>query len=156
MALDRTAGFDMLVQISENELNNQLATAFLAGGIFPPSISVPVNAGGVSGSADLNFDTPVADLDRPRPRMGLTVPFSNSQLQITAPLALTVAPIGGAITVVDSIAMVTEGSNQFATMDFNAGAPTVNVAFDPASVSLLEPLLDVAGLSLTQAQNMMA
>ena len=156
MALDRTAGFDMLVQISENELNNQLATAFLAGGIFPPSISVPVNAGGVSGSADLNFDTPIADLDRPRPRMGLTIPFSNSQLQITAPVALTVAPIGGAITVVDSIAMVTEGSNQFATMDFNAGAPTVNVAFDPASVSLLEPLLDVAGLSLTQAQNMMA
>ncbi|MBN8414371.1 hypothetical protein LCL99_02215 [Halomonas denitrificans] len=156
MALDRTAGFDMLVQVSEDELNNQLATAFLAGGIFPPSISVPVNAGGVSGSADLNFDTPVADLDRPRPAVGLTLPFSDSQLQITAPLPLTVAPIGGAITVVDRVAVMTEGSNQLVTMDFNAGAPAVSVAFDPASATLLGPLLSAAGLSLAQAQNMMA
>ena len=89
MALDRTAGFDMLVQVSEDELNNQLATAFLAGGIFPPSISVPVNAGGVSGSADLNFDTPVADLDRPRPAVGLTLPFSDSSVARNAIQRLT-------------------------------------------------------------------
>ena len=93
MALDRTSGFDMLVQISETELNNQLATAFLAGGTFPPAISAPINAGGVTGTADLNFNTPVADLDRPRPQMGLTIPFANSQLRITAPLALTIAPL---------------------------------------------------------------
>ena len=30
MALDRTSGFDMLVQVSETEINNQLAAAFLA------------------------------------------------------------------------------------------------------------------------------
>lgn len=62
MALDRTSGFDMLVQISESELNSQLETAFLAGGIFPPAISVPISSGGVTGTAALNFDTPVADL----------------------------------------------------------------------------------------------
>ncbi|MBN1447325.1 MAG: hypothetical protein JXA28_05290 [Bacteroidetes bacterium] len=156
MALDRTSGFDMLVQISENELNNQLATAFLAGGTFPPSISVPVNTGGVVGTADLNFNTPVADLDRPRPRMGITLPFSNSQLQITSPVPLTIAPLGGTIVIVDSIVMVTEGSNQFATMDFNDGAPDVTVVFDAASAALLAPLLAAAGLTIEQAQNMMA
>ena len=91
MALDRTSGFDMLVQISEAELNNQLATAFLAGSIFPSSLIVPVNTGGIVGTASLNFNTPIADLDRPRPRMGLTVPFVNSQLQITSPAAATLA-----------------------------------------------------------------
>jgi hypothetical protein len=156
MALDRTSGFDMLVQISENELNNQLATAFLAGGFFPTSMTVPVNSGGITGTADLNFNTPVADLDRPRSQMGLTIPFSNSQLQITDPLAVTIAPLGGTITVVDSIVMLTQGTNQLATMDFNSGAPSVIVAFDAASVALLSPLLTAAGLTIVQAQNMMA
>jgi len=156
MALDRTSGFDMLVQISETELNNQLSTTFLAGGTFPPAISVPVNTGGVTGTADLNFNTPVADLDRPRPRMGLTIPFSNSQLQITSPLPATIAPLGGTITVVDSIMMINQGTNQIATMDFNAGAPDVTVVFDAASAALLAPLLAAASLTIEQAQNMMA
>jgi hypothetical protein len=112
MALDRTSGFDMLVQISETELNNQIATAFFAGSLFPAGISVPFNSGGITGIVDLNFETPVADLDRPRPRIGLTVPFSNSQLQITAPLILNLAPLSGTITIVESIIMVTEGNNQ--------------------------------------------
>ena len=51
MAQDRTAGFDMLVQVSEAELNTQLATAFIAGTVFPPSMTIPVNMGGATGSA---------------------------------------------------------------------------------------------------------
>jgi hypothetical protein len=156
MALDRTSGYDMLVQVSETEINNQLATAFLAGSVFPTSMSVPVNTGGVVGTADINFSTPVADLDRPRPRMGMTVPFTNSQLQLTVPLPFVIAPLGGTVVVVDAIEMRTEGTNQLASMDFNAGAPDVTVAFDAASQALLGPLLTAAGLTLIQAQNMMA
>ncbi len=156
MALDRTSGFDMLVQISETELNSQLETAFLAGTIFPPAISVPITSGGVSGRAELNFDTPIADLDRPRPRMGLTLPFAESQLEITAPLPLTVSPLGGDITIVDSIVMRSEGGTQIASMDFTDGAPDVSVEFDSDSASRLAPLLAAAGLSINQAQNMMA
>ncbi len=155
MAQDRTSGFDMLVQVSESELNNQLATAFLAGNVFPSSISVPVNTGGITGTANLNFNTPVADLDRPRPRMGLTVQFMNSQLQITAPVPATLAPLGGTITIVDSIEMMTQGSNQLATLDFDNGAD-VTVAFDSASQAILAPALGAAGLTLAQAQTMMA
>jgi hypothetical protein len=156
MALDRTSGFDMLVQISETELNNQIATAFLAGSTFPSSMSLPVTSGGLTGTADLNFNTPIVDLDRPRPRVGLTLPFANSQLEITAPLLLTIAPLGGTIEIVDSIVMIDQGSNQIATMDFNAGAPTVTVVLDAASATLLAPLLTAAGLTLEQAQNLMA
>ena len=156
MALDRTAGFDMLVQISENELNNQIATLFLAGERFPPTMNVPVNQGGVVGTATLNFTTPVADLDRPRPSVGLTIPFVNSQLQITAPVATTLAPLAGIITIVDQIEMITVGGTQIATMDFNNGAPVVTVAFDAASQVVLGPSLAAAGLTLAQAQNIMA
>jgi hypothetical protein len=67
MALDRTSGYDMLVQISESELNDQLATAFVAGGLIPPSMTLPINSGGVTGTATMLFGTPLADLDRPRP-----------------------------------------------------------------------------------------
>jgi hypothetical protein len=156
MALDRTSGYDMLVQISETELNNQIATAFLAGNLFPSSMSVPINTGGIVGTANLNFNTPVADLDRPRPRMGLTIPFANSELQITAPLPATLSPLGGTITIVDRIVMITQGSDQLATMDFNNGAPAVTVSFDSASQTTLAPALAAAGLTLEQAQNLMA
>ncbi|MEK6375580.1 MAG: hypothetical protein AABO58_23120 [Acidobacteriota bacterium] len=156
MALDRTSGFDMLVQISETELNNQLATLFLAGSGFPTMLSVPINMGAVVGTATLNFGTPTADLDRPRPQMGLTLPFTNSQLQVTAPLPATLAPLGGTITIVDAIEMITQGTNQIATMDFNNGAPNVTVFFDVPSQAILAPALAAAGLTLAQAQNLMA
>ena len=156
MALDRTSGFDLLVQVSENELNDQIATAFLAGSIFPSSVSVPVNTGSIVGTVDLNFNTPVADLDRPSPQMGLTVPFTNSQLQLTAPAAATLAPLGGAITIVHGITVIAEGSNRIAAMDFNSGAPNVTVVFDAASQAVLAPALTAAGLTLAQAQSTVA
>ncbi len=150
MSLDRTSGFDMLVQVSETELNTQLATAFLAGSIFPSSMTVPIAAGGITANADINFSTPVADLDRPRPRVGLTVPFRNSQLRITAPLALTIAPLGGTITIVDSVVMVAQGGNQTAVIDFTTGAPDVTVTFDAGSATLLQPLFTAAGMTMDQ------
>jgi hypothetical protein len=156
MALDRTSGYDMLVQISETEINNQLATAFLAGLIIPTTMTVPVNNSGITGTATLNFQTPVADLDRPRPRMGVTIPFVNSQFDITAPVPATIAPLAGTITIVDTIQVINDGSNQIVTMDFNDGAPTVTVVFDAASQTVLAPFLAAAGLTLNQAQNLMA
>ena len=64
MALDRTAGFDMLVQVSETEINTQLATAFLAGGVFPTALTVPIAASGVTGTANLRL---LHAIDRPGP-----------------------------------------------------------------------------------------
>ncbi len=156
MALDRTSGYDMLVQISESELNDQLATAFVAGGLIPPSMTLPITSGGVTGTATVLFGTPVADLDRPRPRLGLTLPFANSQFAITAPVPLTIAPLGGTIEIVDVIEVIVQGSNQIVTLDFNSGAPTVTVTFDDASVALLQPVLAAAGLTIAQVQNMVA
>lgn len=146
----------MLVQISESEINDQLETLFLAGGLIPPSMTLPISAGGITGTATVLFNMPVADLDRPRPQMGLTLPFANSQFAVTAPVALTLAPLGGTIVIVDAIAVIVQGSNQIVTLDFNSGAPTVTVTFDAASVAILQPALTVAGLTVAQVQNMVA
>jgi len=153
MAQDRTSGFDMLVQISEQELNSQLAAAFLGGGVFPPSMSIPFDLGGATGTADLNFQAPTLDLDRPRPQIGLTIPFANSQLRLTAPAAITIAPLSGTIVIVDAMEMVTEGSAQAAVLDFTSGAPIVTMDFDAASEARLAPLLAAAGMTITQAEN---
>ncbi|MFZ1750441.1 MAG: hypothetical protein WAU01_09625, partial [Saprospiraceae bacterium] len=156
MALDRTSGYDMIVQISETELNNQLATAFLAGLIIPPSMDIPVNVSGLIGNASLNFQTPIADLDRPRPRMGITIPFVNSQLSLTAPIPIIIAPLGGRITIIDDLQIDSNGSTQTLLMNFNAGAPSVSVVFDTASEGVLAPLLEASGLTLAIAQNLIA
>ena len=156
MALDRTSGYDMLVQISESELNDQLETAFVAGGLIPPSMTLPISSGGVTGTATVLFGTPVADLDRPRPRLGLTLPFANSQFAVTAPIPLTLAPLGGTIEIVDAIEVLVQGSNQIVTLDFNNGAPAVTVTFDAPSIALLQPALAAAGMTVAQVQNMVA
>jgi hypothetical protein len=156
MSLDRTAGYDMLVQISETELNDQLATSFLIGGVLPPSLSLPVTVGAVTGTANLLFGTPIADLDRARPNLGLTIPFANSQFAITAPVAVTLAPLGGTIVIVDSIGVLVQGSTQIVCLDFNSGAPVVTVSFDTASQGTLAPALAATGLSLAQVETMVA
>ncbi|QNP40599.1 hypothetical protein [Lysobacter solisilvae (ex Woo and Kim 2020)] len=156
MALDRTAGFDMLVQISETEINAQLAAAFASGLIFPPSLSTPVNAFGITGTLDLNFGTPVADLDRPRPQMRFRVPFTNSQLEVTAPLPTTIAPLGGTIEIIDSVQMRTNGGTQQAVLDFTSGAPSVTVTFDGSTAGMLAPILGGFGLTVAQVQNQLA
>jgi hypothetical protein len=64
--------------------------------------------------------------------------------------------LGGTIEIVDVIEVIVQGSNQIVTLDFNNGAPTVTVAFDPASVSILQPALAATGLTIAQVQNMVA
>ncbi|MGG6463593.1 hypothetical protein [Solilutibacter silvestris] len=156
MSLDRTSGFDMLVQISEAEINDQLETLFLAGGVVSPSLSVPFMGGGASGTANLNFGIPIADLDRPSPRMGLRLPFLNSELVLTAPLPLTIAPLGGTIDIEQPIVMLASGGAQTAALDFATTSPDVHVTFDAASAAALAPLLAAAGMNLAQASNFMA
>lgn len=156
MAQDRTAGFDLMVQISENEINAQLALAFAAGLVIPQSLAIPFDAFGASGMLDLNLHTPVADLDRPPPRLGLTVPFSGAQLDLQSPLPLVVGPLAGSIVVVDALQVHSSGGTQQVVLDFQDGMPSVTVSFDAASAATLAPLLATLGVSLTTAQNQVA
>lgn len=155
MAQNRTAGFDMLVQISEAELNAQVATAVAAGLLFPTSLHQPVNAFGATGTLDLNLGTPVVDLDRPRPQLGFTIPFSSSQLEITSPAHLTV-PLAGTIVIVDAVQMRTTGGTTQAVLDFTAGAPNVTVTFDAATATAIGAQLGALGVTVAMAQNQMA
>jgi hypothetical protein len=155
MALDRTGGFDLLVQLSESEINEQIAAASIMGTLFPTSMSIPIVNPAFSGSADINFGTPIINLD-PSPRVGLNVPFANSQLNVTSPIPLTISPIGGTISIVDDIQVVTVDSALKIAMNFNVGAPTVAVVFNAATIALLNPLLGPTGLTIADAQNIVA
>ncbi|MBK8621765.1 MAG: hypothetical protein IPN79_08370 [Saprospiraceae bacterium] len=155
MALDRTGGFDLLVQLSESEINEQIAAASIMGTLFPTSINIPIASPAFSGSADINFGTPTINFD-PAPRVELRVPFSNSQLNITAPIPLIISPLGGMITITDTLEVVNQGSSMQIAMNFNNGTPTVTVAFDASSAALLAPLLAAAGMTLADAQNIVA
>jgi hypothetical protein len=152
MSQDRTSGFDIVIQISENELNAQVSAAFASGLFFPSSFSAPVIALGLTGRMDLNLSTPLVDLDRPRPQLGLTIPFFNSQFEITAPLPLTATPLSGTILIVDSVQMRDGAGTQQAIMDFTAGASSVTLNFSPSTRSMMLPLLATVGVTVAQAE----
>ena len=146
----------MLVQVSEEEINNQIASLFYAGGIFPSALSVPVDIQGVVGTALLNFTAPTVDLDRPGQQMCMIIPFTDSEFAITAPREATLAPLGGTITVLHSIGVVSQGYSQIVVMDFTEGTPQVSVSFDADSQNQIAIALSMAGLTLDQVQNMVA
>lgn len=156
MSANNTEGFNILIQLSEEELNEQAADAFSAGDLFAPEIITDFSYGGATGTLILNLLTPIIDLDRPSPSIGITVPFQGSQLEITAPLPLTLAPLGGTITIVDRVQVINDTGTQQAAIDFTDGLPQVVVALDAASETLLAPLLSLVGITLDQVLNQMA
>lgn len=156
MSANNTEGFNILIQLNEEELNEQAADAFAAGGLFAPEIITDFSYGGATGTLTLNLLTPIIDLDRPSPSIGITVPFQGSQLAITAPLPLTLSPLGGTITIVDRVQVINGPGTQQAAIDFTDGLPQVVVALDAASEALLSPLLSVAGITLDQVLNQMS
>ena len=156
MSANNTEGFNILVQLSENELNEQAADAFAAGDLFSPEIITDFSFGGASGTLTLNLLTPIIDLDRPTPSIGISVPFQGSQLAITAPIPLTLSPLGGTITIVDRLQVINDTGTQQAAIDFTDGLPQVIVALDAPSEALLTPLLSAAGMTLDQVLNQMS
>jgi hypothetical protein len=173
MASNRTSGFDLLIQISEAELNNQVVLAFAKGLpldktmsdtselLLPPSLQVPIDVLGITGNLDLNFQTPIVALDEPSPQVRFTIPFTESSLEIlTAPpfsnLKGVIAHLAGTIVVMDAVRMRTVGGTQQAVMDFTAGAPAVLLSFDAKTAKLLEPALQRLKTTLPTAQSQMA
>ena len=156
MTIDRTSGYDLLIQISEDEINDQLADRFFAGALFPPSLAVPFDTGNMMGTALLNFGTPVAHLDGPDRQMALVIPFDNSEIRLGDPGTAHLAPLAGTITIEHRITMVTEGSNQRAAMDFHVGTPRVGVALDVTSGTALASVPGAAKLPLARVEALLA
>lgn len=156
MAQNNTTGFDLMVQISEAELNGQIEAAFAAGELFTPEITSNFSFGGATGAVALNLLTPILDLDRPSPNLGITIRFTESQLQITAPIPLTIAPLDGTIEIVDRAEVRAVGGAQQAVLEFTDSSPNVTISLSPASEALLAPLLAATGITLTQVLNQMA
>jgi hypothetical protein len=156
MAQNLTAGFDLLVQVSEAELNRQTAARF-ASGALPAAIVAPFNEAGASGELTLNFATPAVDLDTATPRgLRVTYPFANSALAITAPIAVTFAPLAGTVLIVDSMAVAATGGTSAVIMDFADGIAQVEVTFTPDSLAVLQPLMAATGLDEAQLRTLFA
>ena len=155
MAQDRTGGFDLLVQLSESEINEQIAAASIMGTLFPISMSIPVNSPPLVGTVEVSFGTPSINLD-PAPNVSLVVPITNLSLTITAPAVFGPILIGGTITITDSIQVVNNGATMQIAMDFNAGPPAVTVVFDATSAGALAPFLTAVGMNINTAQTMVA
>jgi hypothetical protein len=161
MALDLTSGFDMLVQLSESELNTQLSAAFESGSSsvpIPHSLNRPFNILGASGNMIFNFVTPIVDLDQPPPNIRLRLPFINSQLEVTSPLAFTLSPLGGEIIIIDAIEMFRSGGTQQPVLNFTSdgASSSIAISFDTTSLALITPILPALGLTINQVESILA
>lgn len=142
-----TGGFDVLLQVSETALNKQVANAFLTGDLFKPAqefpVEFPVGRGVVAkGTAFVNFRTPVADVDQPRPRLRLSIRFSHSQLDITEPAAFaTMLPgLGGTLELIADLTAHETAFTSNVGMDFRHGAQKPIVTFDDPTLDALNGL----------------
>lgn len=153
MSQNLTAGFDIVLQLSEAEVNRQIAILFALGAIGG-QINAPISVGGVSGTFSLIFNTPTLDLDSNlQAGVRINLPFVNSQLQVTAPAQATISPLSGTILIEDSAEMQTVGGTQQAIVNFANGIASVTFTFSAASQTLLTPLLAPLGITVVQLQN---
>ena len=161
MSQSGTGGFDLLVEISEVELNTQLAIAPLPGYPQPnQKLPVSVTVGGQSGTFTTFIGPPSIDLDPPGPRdVALTVPFRDA---VVDGLSLNpVTGLAGLIRAVDGVTLVdgtgapapfdpnvppAPGATKQAILNFGDGV-IVTVTFDANSTAALAGRVSATGLA---------
>lgn len=148
MANQNTAGFDLLIQLSEEELNTQLQTQATLGELaIPNSITTNFNLGSISGTAFFNLDLPSISLDAPSPTLIIDIPFQNSSIDV----GITVSGLSGLITIKHPITVKTDGNSQQALLDFTTGVNDVVFDFDSASEAKLQPAI-LLGISISDME----
>ena len=148
MSRENTGGFDLLIQISEDELNTQIQTLAAAGELsIPSSIESNFTMGTISGTAFLNFDLPTVSLDAPSPTLIIELPFRESRLDV----GLVVDNLSGLIRIEHPITVHTDGNTQQALLDFTSGVGNVVFDFDSASESILAPAI-LLGITIPQME----
>lgn len=105
MALNHTAGFDVLVQLSEAELNAQIPLIW--------NVPSKFNVLGLQ----LLLDAPVIDFDQPPPDVGLTIAIKGNAT--------------GTIFIVHPISVFKSPQLQFVQLDFTGGPKALTVTINP-------------------------
>jgi hypothetical protein len=155
-----TGGYDLVVQVSEREYNDQLAALYAAGSdVFPPQLRRTFDAP-VAGEANFLFDTPWMAFDRdPQTRRevaryewGVTdaqlattddritmcLPFSEAFVSIDG--GATVSDLDGTILVQESVTVRTPPTDDDARevgLAFDDGVDRIEVGFTPETVGRL-------------------
>jgi hypothetical protein len=158
MSQGRTAGFDLVIEISETELNRQLATVPIPGFSSGTVVPIPVNVSGQNGTLTIMLNAPLADLDPPGPRdLRLSVKFTNGQLQL-ANQPNPINNLSGTIRIIGSFAVdppytpnvppPPRGETKQAVFNFPTTAGRVTATFDgPSTMLLTNAGVDIPQLS---------
>lgn len=174
-----TGGFDLLVQVSEREYNDQLAVMYAAGSTqFPYQVRETFSAAGISGTLNFLFDTPwlhfgtdpqnrtavsrydwrVSDAAltvREDDHISLFLPFSEAFLDITD--GATLNNIDGCVMVQHPVTVTTPADRRNlreVSLDFASGAERVEVGLTPETDSRLAATSSVlATLLRAEIQN---
>ncbi len=137
MSSNQTNGYDIVVEIDSQELNEQLSIMF-ADGRLPTEINESYDTTEIH----LMFDTPSMDFDTNTPNgINIHLPFSSSSIAIAgAPV-----PLSGLYGVIDITSTVTTGSpnntnSQCVFVDFRSGVNSINVTLSDETRATLESL----------------
>lgn len=144
------AGFDFLTEVSNETIRKLIQSNLQIGGVAvstPFELTLPIAAGGASGTAHLIVNDLQVDLNA-NDTITLTLAFDRTSLVTTAPLALTVCPLDGSIAITAALQLVdVAGSNKRVSVNL-AGA---SVAINWSAAANQEITHDLSGTPLSPA-----
>jgi hypothetical protein len=153
MSTNLTSGFDILIQLSEDEINNQIQELFLGGELeIPSSFNFPFNFPGFNGSANINLGMPEVFLDQASPRVRIDFAVEDSQI-ITS--GIPIGGLGGEISIEHPITVLDLPSAQQVVLNFASATPSVNFTFDAFTTALITPVLP-AGITINNITDLVA
>lgn len=128
------AGFDFIAEMSNETIRKLIETNLQIGGITasPPfELTLPLSGSGASGTAHLVVTDLQLDLNADD-TISLVLLFNRASLALTAPMAISLCPLDGTLTMTAPVQLVsTGGSNQ--QVSVNMGAATVNIQWSTAA-----------------------
>ncbi|MDQ3918329.1 MAG: hypothetical protein M3348_07610 [Acidobacteriota bacterium] len=144
------AGFDLVAEISNETVRKLLEKNLQIGGapVNPPfELSLPISGGGASGTAHLIVSDLQVDLNGDD-TVTLTLSFKQTSVMVSSPLALTVCPLGGDITINAALKLVPAGGS---AQQVSVDLAHASVAINWSSASNQEIANDLAGTPISAA-----
>ncbi|MBF0176916.1 MAG: hypothetical protein HQL63_08730 [Magnetococcales bacterium] len=144
------AGYDLVAELSNDTVRKLLMNNLLLGGepMVPPfEISIPLAGNGVNGSAHLVIKDLLLDLKEGN-MVTLTLAFDRGSVVVTAPVALTICPLAGSLTVTMVIRLTQANYNTKQVMVDLAHAV---VAINWSAATNQEIIHDLNGTPITPA-----
>jgi hypothetical protein len=143
------AGFDFVAEVTNEVIRRLIKTNLQIGGVpANPPFELTLPLGGGAGSAHLIVTDLVLDLNA-NDTITLSLPFAQGSVMLTSPLALTVCPLDGTITITAPLRLVDAG-NAIQQIAVGLDAATVVIAWSAASNQELAN--DLAATPVTPAQ----